>query len=85
LPDYPISAGYFVLEGGILADFRDGEFERDVLPALCRRGVLYAFEHTGFWRSVDTHKDLVDLEEIARRSRQEGSGLPWAYTTIHHS
>jgi glucose-1-phosphate cytidylyltransferase len=43
-----------------------------MLPALSERGALYAHRHTGFWKSMDTYKDQVELNRLA----DEG-GSPW--------
>jgi glucose-1-phosphate cytidylyltransferase len=43
-----------------------------VLPALGLAGELYAFSHHGFWKSMDTYKDTVDLGTLCA----EGPG-PW--------
>ena len=37
------------------------DLERDVLPALGAADELFAFRHLGFWKSMDTYKDAVDL------------------------
>ena len=47
-----------------------------MLPALGARGELYAYRHAGFWKSMDTYKDALDLETIARTSE--------ANTENHH-
>jgi glucose-1-phosphate cytidylyltransferase len=72
LPDHWINAGFFVLDATAL-DAADGpDLERDVLPALAVQGMLAAHRHAGFWRSVDTQKDLVELEQLARHP-----DVPW--------
>jgi len=40
------------------------DFERQVLPALAGAGELFAFRHTGFWRSMDTYKDALELSAL---------------------
>lgn len=71
LPDHWINAGFFVLETTAL-DTPGPDLERHVLPALASRGQLAAHRHHGFWRSVDTQKDLAELERLA------GQGdVPW--------
>jgi glucose-1-phosphate cytidylyltransferase len=74
LDDHLINAGYFVLSHRAFDLWPDpGEdLERDVLPALGASGELYAFKHLGFWRSMDTYKDAVDLGTLC----EHGSG-PW--------
>ena len=54
-------------------DHWDGDdLERDVLPALADAGELYVYRHVGFWRSMDTYKDALELSALCR----EGEG-PW--------
>jgi glucose-1-phosphate cytidylyltransferase len=74
LPDHLINAGYFVLDDRVFDLWPDpGEdLERDVLPALGQSDELYAFQHHGFWRSMDTYKDAVDLTTLCA----DGPG-PW--------
>lgn len=72
LRDHWINAGFFVIGEAAFAHWRGEDLERDVLPALGAAGELYAFRHEGFWRSMDTYKDAVELAELCR----EG-GSPW--------
>ena len=39
---------------------------REVLPALASEGELYAFHHEGFWKSMDTYKESLDLTAMCR-------------------
>ncbi len=72
LPDHRINAGFFVISDRAF-DFWNGEdLEREVLPALGGAGELYAFRHEGFWRSMDTYKDALELTALCG----EG-GSPW--------
>ena len=74
LPDHLINAGFFVLDARAFELWPDpGEdLERDVLPALGEQDELYAFQHHGFWKSMDTYKDAVDLTTLCA----DGPG-PW--------
>lgn len=74
LPDHVINAGFFVFDRRLLDVWPDpGEdLEREVLPALGTRDELYAFRHDGFWKSMDTYKDAVDLSELCTEARP-----PW--------
>lgn len=74
LPDHPINAGFFVMDRRVFDLWPDpGEdLERDVLPALGATGELFAFTHLGFWKSMDTYKDAVDLGSLCA----DGDG-PW--------
>jgi glucose-1-phosphate cytidylyltransferase len=74
LADHLINAGFFVVDREILDRWPDpGEdLERDVLPALGARGELFAFRHDGFWKSMDTYKDALQLSQLCA----DGPG-PW--------
>jgi glucose-1-phosphate cytidylyltransferase len=74
LRDHLINAGFFVVDQRALALWpHPGEdLEREVLPALSSLGELVAFEHHGFWESLDTYKDAVELSRLCA----QGPG-PW--------
>jgi glucose-1-phosphate cytidylyltransferase len=74
LYDHHINAGFFVLDQRALDIWPEpGEdLEREVLPALGEQDELYAFRHLGFWKSMDTYKDAVDLGALCA----QGPG-PW--------
>lgn len=76
LEDHWINAGFMVMNGGVF-DGWTGDLEDDVLPALGSRGELYAYRHAGFWKSMDTYKDAMDLDTIARTSEAEHGRPPW--------
>jgi glucose-1-phosphate cytidylyltransferase len=77
LSDYWINAGFFVFDDRARSWFLHEDLEREVLPALGSAGELYAFRHEGFWRSMDTYKDALELSVFCN----EGPP-PWART--HH-
>jgi glucose-1-phosphate cytidylyltransferase len=68
-----INGGYFVFSNEIFSYIQPGEelvekpFER-----LIEKGKLFAREHEGFWRGVDTFKDLEALETMLSTGR-----APW--------
>ena len=72
LSDHWINAGFFVIDRTALTHFDGDDLEREVLPALAARGELYVYPHRGFWRSMDTYKDALELTALC----QEGDG-PW--------
>lgn len=73
LPDHWINAGFLVLEQAAFEPWPGDDLERDVLPALAGAGELYVYRHPGSWMSVDTHKDLLEMQRLAR----EGESAPW--------
>jgi glucose-1-phosphate cytidylyltransferase len=76
LEDHWINAGFMVMNRGVF-DGWAGDLEDEVLPALGSRGELYGYRHAGFWKSMDTYKDAVDLETIARTSEEAHGRPPW--------
>jgi glucose-1-phosphate cytidylyltransferase len=72
LSDHWINAGYFVIDRQSLAYWEGDDLERDVLPALAAAGELFVYPHHGFWRSMDTYKDALELSALC----VEGDG-PW--------
>lgn len=69
-----INAGFMVFERGVLDYLAAGDsvdLEREALPALASDGQLMMYRHTGFWRSMDTFKEALELDTIWRAS------APW--------
>ena len=67
LPDHRINAGFLVVDRRSVDTWEGDDLEREVLPALVTKGELYARDHHGFWRSMDTHKDALELAELCSR------------------
>jgi glucose-1-phosphate cytidylyltransferase len=76
LSDHWINGGFLVFERRAfdqwVGDDDACDLERDVLPALAEAGELFAYRHTGFWRSMDTYKDALELSRLAADGRP-----PW--------
>jgi glucose-1-phosphate cytidylyltransferase len=80
LPDHWINGGFFVFDPDVFDAWEGEDLERDVLPALGRRGELYAYRHSGFWKSMDTYKDAMELTKLC------GEGNPpWTHSGTHAS
>ncbi|MBW7851583.1 MAG: glucose-1-phosphate cytidylyltransferase [Rhodospirillales bacterium] len=71
-----INGGYFVLGREIFDYLRAGE-ELVLAPfqRLIERQALSAYRHEGFWRGVDTFKDLQELENML--SQGDGAWEVW--------
>lgn len=69
-----INGGYFVLNKSISNYVVDDSlpFEVEALPALAREGNLMAYKHNGFWKPMDTLRDKIELELLARQD-----SIPW--------
>lgn len=75
IQDQWINAGFFAIDRSVFDSWNGADLERDVLPALSGRGDLYAYRHDGFWRSMDTYKDAVELTSIFEQ--ENNGGPPW--------
>jgi len=64
LRDYWINAGFFVFEKSAFDLWEGQNLEVEVLPNLAHKGVLYTYQHNGFWKSMDTSKDQQELEAL---------------------
>lgn len=61
-----INGGFFILEPGV-ADYVAGDeiiWEREPIQRLAREGQLVAYRNEGFWRCMDTLRDLRLLESL---------------------
>lgn len=65
LLDHRINGGYFVFDDVVFDRWTGTDLEREVLPALAKTGQLHHHRHEGFWRSLDTYKDALELSELA--------------------
>lgn len=60
-----INGGYFVLDRQIFDVMDDGdELVIEPFQRLIARGRLAAYRYEGFWRAVDTFKDLTEMENL---------------------
>ena len=69
-----INGGFFVLEPEFFKYLSDDEsliLERGPLEEVSKDGNLAIYRHDGFWKSMDTYKDFIDLNEIWKNNR------PW--------
>ena len=65
-----INAGVYVLARAVEAGLPElGDHETETFPALAAAGQLTAYRFTGYWRSVDSFKDLREAEEHLAPSR----------------
>jgi NDP-sugar pyrophosphorylase family protein len=64
---YPINAGVYVFSPEILGLFPErGDHERSTFPMLAQERKLAGFPIAGFWRAIDTAKDITEAaKELA--------------------
>jgi len=73
LEDHHINAGFFVFNRAALDRVEGADLEREILPALSQVGELHAYRHEGFWKSLDTYKDALELSALCGQTPP-----PWA-------
>ena len=70
-----INGGVYILDTSIRNDLPDmGDHETTTFPRLAKAGRLYAFQSRALWRSIDNHKDLLEVEETLRQEPTMPSG-----------
>jgi glucose-1-phosphate cytidylyltransferase len=69
-----INGGFFVLSPDVLDYIADDNttWEREPLERLAQEGNLAAYQHHGFWHSMDTLRDKMLLEELWQSGK-----APW--------
>ena len=64
LPQHRINAGYFVMDPTVFDNWPDGSLEQTVLPHFAQAKRVFAYKHTGFFKSMDTMKDQQELDSL---------------------
>lgn len=61
-----VNGGFFVLSPSVISEISDGSttWEEGPLIRLAEKGMLMAYEHTGFWQPMDTLRDKMMLETL---------------------
>lgn len=69
-----INGGFFVCNSKVLDYIEDDSvvFEHGPLEKLALEGKLYAYQHRGFWKCMDTLRDKVQLDEL-----WQNKNAPW--------
>lgn len=62
--DYWISGGYICASRKVLEMLKPGMDETDVFEELAEQGQVQALKHYGFWKTMNTVKDLQDLNDM---------------------
>ncbi|MEK6809719.1 MAG: sugar phosphate nucleotidyltransferase [Nanoarchaeota archaeon] len=72
LAEYWINGGFYVCNKQVLQHLHIGEFEDKVLPELAEQGEVIAFKFEGFWKSMNTNKDVLEFKQLL-----ESGAMPW--------
>jgi glucose-1-phosphate cytidylyltransferase len=69
-----INGGFFVLDPAVVGRIPDDAsiWEREPMESLARDNELMAYQHSGFWRPMDTLRDKSQLDELWQSGR-----APW--------
>jgi len=44
-----------------------GDIEKETFPVLAEKGLLGSYKSRGFWRAIDTIKDLSEIEDDLKK------------------
>ncbi|HLC62409.1 MAG TPA: sugar phosphate nucleotidyltransferase [Candidatus Nanoarchaeia archaeon] len=71
--EYFMNGGFYVFNKKIFDCMKKGyDLERDVLREAAKSKQIAAFKHRGFWKSMNTLKDVIELNEIYNKG-----GMKW--------
>ena len=72
--DVYINGGFFVISKNAINKIKNIKmyWEKEPLSHFLKNKKLYAFEHQGFWKSLDTQKDKNDFNEMIKKNKK-----PW--------
>ena len=59
-----MNGGFMVLNKKIFDHLHLGELEDKIFPILAKEGKICAYKHKGEWKSMNTLKDNIDLNEM---------------------
>lgn len=74
LKEHWINAGFMVVNRRAMQHWVGEDLEKEILPAIAAAGELFAYRHEGFWKSMDTYKDAVELSALCSDGRE-----PWMH------
>lgn len=71
--DYFMNGGFYVFNKKVFNYIKKGyDLEKDVLADLAKIRQVAAFKHKGFWKSMNTLKDVIELNELHKKGI-----MPW--------
>ena len=71
--NYFMNGGFFVMKKEIFDYIKPRyDLEKETFEALAKKRQIAAFKHDGFWKSMNTLKDAIELNEIC-----EKGNAPW--------
>jgi len=71
--DYLMNGGFYVFNKKIFNWIKKGhDLEKETFEELAKKKMICAFYHKGFWKSMNTLKDVMELNEMFAKGR-----MPW--------
>lgn len=71
--EYLMNGGFYVFNKKIFGHIKKGhDLEKGTFEELSKRKMIVAFRHKGFWKSMNTLKDVIELNEMAAEGK-----TPW--------
>lgn len=70
LREHWINAGFFVFDRKVFDDWDGDNLEKDVLPSLVKKELIFAYKHDGFFKSMDTYKDQQEIEQMYKNGNR---------------
>jgi glucose-1-phosphate cytidylyltransferase len=69
-----VNGGYMVMNKKVFDYFPQGDcaFEEEPLVGLAKDGQLTVYEHQGFWKAIDTQKDIIFVDNMCNKGI-----MPW--------
>ena len=68
-----MNGGFYVINKEIFRYIKQGyDLEKEVFEDLTKENKIIAFKHDGFWKSMNTLKDVVEFNELAKQEK-----IPW--------
>ena len=65
-----INGGFYIFNKKIFRYMKKGyDLERDVLKDLAKSKQIAAFRHKGFWKCMNTLKDVIELNELYKKKQ----------------
>lgn len=64
--DHWINAGFVMFDPEVFDHWEGDNLETDVFPALAAKGLLYTFKYPGAFKSMDSYKDQMELDQMMR-------------------
>ena len=70
--EYFMNGGFYVFSKKIFNYMKKGyDLEKDVLKGIAKAKQIAAFKHKGFWKSMNTLKDVIELNDMYNKGKMK--------------